>query len=65
GVYATANGEELCVEAVIASLDGKRLYRDAMHGSCKDAKEIGTALAEKLLEAGGREILHELGLLEE
>ncbi len=63
GVYATANGEELCVEAVIASLDGKRLYRDAMHGSCKDAKEIGTALAEKLLEAGGREILHELGLL--
>ena len=63
GVHATAEGDALAVEAVIASLDGKRLYRDVRKGSCEEAETIGTALAERLLDAGGWEILHELGLL--
>ena len=63
GVHATAEGDALAVEAVIASLDGKRLYRDVRKGSCEEAETIGTALAESLLDAGGWEILHELGLL--
>ena len=63
GVHATVAGKELAVEAVIASLDGKRLYRDVRKGSCEEAETIGTALAERLLDAGGWEILHELGLL--
>ncbi len=63
GVHATVEGKALAVEAVIASLDGKRLYRDVRKGSCEEAETIGTALAESLLDAGGWEILHELGLL--
>ena len=64
GVYATPEGEEgLQVEAVIASLDGQRLYRDHLTGSRAEAEQLGTELAERLLAAGGLEILHELGLL--
>ena len=64
GVYATTgeNGS-LSVEAVIASLDGARLYRDSLQGQQKDAEHMGKKLAEILLDAGGKEILTELGLL--
>ena len=63
GVYATPEGEELAVEAVIASPDGERLYRDMMRGRSQDAEMIGVTLAERLLDAGGMDILQELGLL--
>ena len=63
GVYATVEDEELIVEAVIASLDGKKLYRDTLKGAREEAGELGTSLAERLLDAGGREILRGLGLL--
>ena len=63
GVYATPEDGGLHVEAVIASLDGKRLCRDHVSGQVKDAETIGTQLADKLLDAGGIEIMHEIGLL--
>ncbi len=63
GVYATPDGESLNVEAVIASLDGKRLYRDSVHGKKEEAEALGTKLADKLLDMGGIEIMHEIGLL--
>ncbi|MDD6120208.1 MAG: hydroxymethylbilane synthase [Selenomonadaceae bacterium] len=63
GVYATPAGENLHVEAVIASLDGKRLYRDSVTGPQAEAERLGVELADTLLDAGGLAILHELGLL--
>ena len=63
GVYATAEGDSLRVEAVIASLDGQRSYRGDATGARKDAAKLGEGLAEKLLAEGGTEILQELGLL--
>ncbi len=63
GVYATMKGGGLTVEAVIASLDGKQFFRDVTKGPREEAEHLGTLLAEKLLDAGGREILRELGLL--
>ena len=63
GVYATAEGDGLKVEAVIASLDGQRFYRGDVNGTRKDAAKLGENLAEKLLDEGGAEILKELGLL--
>ena len=63
GVYATAKGDDLKVEAVIASLDGQRFYRGDVKGARKEASGLGKSLAEKLLEEGGAEILKELGLL--
>ena len=52
------------MEAVIASIDGERLYRKKKAGSALDAEKIGRALAEELLAMGGKEILQELGLLQ-
>ena len=63
GVYATAEGDGLNVEAVIASLDGQRFYRGDVNGTRRDAAKLGENLAEKLLDEGGAEILKELGLL--
>ena len=64
GVYATLeDGGCVSVEAVIASPDGKRIYRDSISGSREDATQMGEDLARRLLAAGGREILQELGLL--
>ena len=63
-VYAVpAEGGMLSVEAVIASLDGARLYRDKACGPADEAEKIGSQLAEGLLAMGGLEIMHEIGLL--
>ncbi len=65
GVYAVpAANDEIQVKAVIASLDGQRLYRDKLSGKASEAEKLGVTLAEKLLAAGGQEILQELGLLQ-
>ena len=63
GVYAETKENQLHVEAVIASVDGKRLLRDSITGSGVDADKLGSALAKRLLDAGGRQIMQELGLL--
>jgi len=51
------------VEAVIASLDGKRLYRSNVQGQANQARQLGRQLADELLDQGGLAIMHELGLL--
>ena len=63
GVYGSVEQDELQLEAVIASLDGIRLYSDKLTGAKSEAEELGGELAEKLLAAGGLEIMQELGLL--
>lgn len=63
GVYAEVDGDQLSVEAVIASLDGRQRFRDTLTGPRQEAKELGRELANVLLDAGGIEILHRIGLL--
>ena len=63
GVYAEVDGDQLSVEAVIASLDGRQRFRDTRIGPRQEAKELGRELANVLLDAGGIEILHGIGLL--
>ena len=63
GVYAEPTTEGLSVEAVIASLDGKRCFRDKVLGPAEDAAALGRRLATAVLDAGGLDILHELGLM--
>ena len=63
GVYAEvdANGQ-ISIDAMIASVDGQRICRSDAHGAGEQAEVLGTALAEELLDAGGREILKEIGI---
>ena len=65
GVHAVSAEAGIRVEAVIASLDGRTLLRDALEAEVKDAQEaraVGVSLAEKLLARGGREILRSIGI---
>ena len=63
GVYAVIDSGVLKAEAVIAAIDGKRLYRDEIKGNPGKASELGIELADRLLARGGIDIMHELGLL--
>ncbi|GIW41275.1 MAG: hypothetical protein KatS3mg076_1852 [Candidatus Binatia bacterium] len=58
--YAEVEGEDLVLRALIASLDGARVVRGENRGHLRDARALGEALAERLLHAGGREILDEI-----
>ena len=63
GVYAeVGEGNVLHVEAMIASIDGMRVCRSRSMGAVDAAEKIGVALAEELLDAGGRDILKEIGI---
>jgi hydroxymethylbilane synthase len=54
------DGEALTLEALISDLDGKRYLREHLSGRVDEAQSMGTALANRLLDRGGREILAEL-----
>ena len=58
----TGTAEAIRVEAVIASLDGRKLFRDSVEGFADEAEFLGISLANKLLDMGGREILRSLGI---
>lgn len=53
-------GDSLSLEALISDLDGRRLLRDRLDGPVADAAFLGTLLATRLLDRGGKEILAEL-----
>lgn len=65
GVHATVKEGEIIVGALIASLDGKELYKDIKKDKAQNCVRVGEELAEELLNAGGRKILNEIGLLTE
>jgi hydroxymethylbilane synthase len=60
GALARIAGGEITLEAFIGMPDGTRIVRDKASGRCADAAALGRRLGEKLLQAGGREILDDL-----
>ena len=63
GVYAEVDADgQISIDAMIASVDGQRICRSDAQGAGEQAEALGTALAEELLDAGGREILKEIGI---
>lgn len=60
GGLARVNGRELRLEGFVGLPDGTRVLRDSVAGRCEDAQGLGTRLGERLLAAGGREILRML-----
>ena len=57
GVYAETAKGQITAEAVIATVDGKKLIRQKISGNVTDAKHLGERLAQNMLTDGGREIL--------
>ena len=60
GAIARVSGAELALDAFIGMPDGSRIVREFASGPAADAEAIGRAVGERLLAAGGREILRTL-----
>jgi len=60
GAYGQIVGNKLRLEAVIGSLDGKRIVRGNRIGAIADAEQMGIDLAKELFNRGGKEILEEI-----
>jgi hydroxymethylbilane synthase len=63
GGLAQVEGERVALEGFIGLPDGTRIVREHASGGCADAQALGRTLGEKLLAAGGREILRTLARL--
>ena len=58
--HAVLQGENLTLDGLVASLDGKRYVRCSLSGSLSEAESIGTHVAEELLGRGAQPILQEI-----
>lgn len=60
GGHATVTAGRLTLHGFLSDLEGKCIIEDQLEGSVEEAAAIGTALAEKILAAGGAAILKEI-----
>jgi hydroxymethylbilane synthase len=60
GAFARAGGAQVSIEGFLGMPDGSRLVRERLAGDAAQAEALGTKLGERLLAAGGREILRDL-----
>jgi hydroxymethylbilane synthase len=60
GTHARVEGGKLHIDAMVGSLDGKRVVRGSASGNPREAESLGINLAEQLLQQGGKEILDEI-----
>jgi hydroxymethylbilane synthase len=58
--YAELSGGNIKLQGLIASIDGRQVFRDSILGPPKDAAALGRALAERMLFAGADRLLREL-----
>ncbi|OPL10302.1 MAG: hypothetical protein AVO34_11325 [Firmicutes bacterium ML8_F2] len=57
GALAVINGKNLILQGMVASPDGKTMFRGTKKGKLNKAEKIGMALAEELLQQGCGKIL--------
>jgi hydroxymethylbilane synthase len=60
GICARVDGDDLRVTGYVGAADGSRWVRDRVAGSVEQPAALGESLAERMLTAGGREILAEV-----
>ncbi|MBI4546381.1 MAG: hydroxymethylbilane synthase [Ignavibacteriae bacterium] len=60
GTYGRIEKNEFSLDAMLGSLDGKKIVRGKIHGKPEDAEELGKQLAETLLNSGGKVILEQI-----
>jgi hydroxymethylbilane synthase len=58
GVRATVEGERIEIDAFVGLPDGSEWIRDRVEGEAAEPAAAGALLAERLLGAGARDILH-------
>jgi hydroxymethylbilane synthase len=60
GAFAEVRDGEVELTGLVASIDGKVVLKESMKGLSGQAQQLGTQLANKLLDMGAREILAEV-----
>ncbi len=59
GAMATVDGEAVTLTGFVGSLDGSTSFRELAEGPADSPEDLGTRLAERLIELGARELLDE------
>jgi uroporphyrinogen III methyltransferase/synthase len=60
GAYAEHNRDGIELHAFISDIDGRHIIKKHGGGPASEAVQLGERVARELLDAGGREILHDL-----
>ena len=60
GAFAEVDNGAVELTGLVASIDGATVLKETMQGPGEEAQLLGTRLADKLLEMGGKEILEEV-----
>jgi hydroxymethylbilane synthase len=58
--YARVLGEQVELTGLVASLDGKKIYRRTRSSAKEEAESLGRGLAQELLDAGAADVLEEV-----
>jgi hydroxymethylbilane synthase len=58
--HSVITGDKICMKGVVADLDGRVFVEEIIEGHVADAEKLGLELAEKVLQSGAKEILHEI-----
>ncbi|MBI2428941.1 MAG: hydroxymethylbilane synthase [Ignavibacteriales bacterium] len=60
GTFGRIENGKFMLDAMVGSLDGKRIVRGSINGSPEESAVLGISLAEELLSRGAKEILEEI-----
>lgn len=60
GCYAEIQGENIIIEGLVASLDGRQVFRGSKRGNCNEALPLGEQLAGELLQMGAARVLADI-----
>jgi hydroxymethylbilane synthase len=60
GAFAIIEGNEMTLRGLVASLDGKTLYKKELKGDKVNAVALGNEMGNALLDMGGDKIMHEI-----
>jgi hydroxymethylbilane synthase len=59
--YAKKKWNEIIMQGLVLSMDGRTKIHDTITGPATDAKQLGETLAQKLIERGAKKLLEEAG----
>ena len=60
GAFATIEGDEITIKGLVASLDGKTVYKKEIKGNKINAIILGKELGDALIDMGGDKIMQEI-----
>jgi hydroxymethylbilane synthase len=60
GSFATLNGDQITLRGLVASLDGKTMYKKELTDLKTNAVALGRRMGDELIEMGAGRIMQEI-----